>query len=147
MKIVVQRVAQASVEVEGQTVAKIGMGALVLLGVTHSDTLNEAAWLANKLVNLRMFKDSQGKINASLLDCHGEVLVVSQFTLYADCGNGRRPSFTAAAQPEQANLLYEQFVEEVAKSGLIVQKGIFGAEMKVSLINDGPVTLIVEKNG
>lgn len=145
MKIVVQRVAQASVEVENQIVAKIGMGALVLIGVTHSDTSDDAAWLASKLVNLRMFQDSQGKINASLLDCQGEVLVVSQFTLYADCANGRRPSFTSAAQPEQANLLYEQFVEEIAKSGLSVQKGIFGAMMKVSLINDGPVTLIVER--
>lgn len=145
MKILIQRVTHAKVEVEGTTVGAIGSGALVFIGVTHSDTITQVSWLANKLINLRMFEDAQGKINRSLLENNGEVLVVSQFTLYADCTAGRRPSFIQAAQPELAEHLYEKFVEEVRKGGISVETGVFGAEMKVSLVNDGPVTLILER--
>ena len=145
MKILIQRVSHANVEVEGQTVGAIGPGILVFIGVTHGDTESQACWLANKLINLRMFEDDQGKINRSLLECSGEALVVSQFTLYADCSTGRRPSFTQAAPPDLAKHLYEKFVEEVRKGDVTVQTGVFGAEMKVSLLNDGPVTLMLER--
>lgn len=145
MKILIQRVSHAHVEVEGTIVGAIGPGALVFIGVTHSDTITQAAWLANKLVHLRMFEDVNGKINQSLLDHQGKVLVISQFTLYADCSDGRRPSFTQAAQPELAKQLYEHFIEEVRKGGILVEMGVFGAEMKVSLLNDGPVTLMIER--
>lgn len=145
MKLVIQRVAYAKVEVHGQCVGAIGPGALVFIGVTHADTKTQAIWLANKLINLRMFEDEQGKINQSLLECKGQVLVVSQFTLYADCSDGRRPSFTQAAQPELAKQLYDFFVEEVRKGGVSVETGVFGAEMQVLLLNDGPVTLILER--
>lgn len=145
MKILIQRVTHAHVEVEGKTVGAIDSGVLAFIGVTHGDTEAQAAWLANKLIHLRMFEDANGKINQSLLECKGAVLVISQFTLYADCSNGRRPSFTQAAQPELAKHLYEKFVEELRKSGVVVETGVFGAEMKVSLINDGPVTLILER--
>lgn len=145
MKIVIQRVSHAQVEVEGKIVGSIGPGVLVFIGVTHDDTAVQAAWLANKLINLRMFEDAHGKINQSLLECKGEALVVSQFTLYADFSGGRRPSFTQAAQPELAKNLCEKFVEEMHNGGVKVQKGIFGAEMKVSLLNDGPVTFILER--
>lgn len=145
MKIVIQRVKHAQVEVEGKIVGNIGKGALVLIGVTHGDTAKEGEWLANKLANLRMFEDPDGKINQSLLENNGEVLVVSQFTLYADCSNGRRPSFTKAALPDIAKTLCDQFVEALRKTGLKVETGIFGAEMQVSLLNSGPVTLILER--
>ena len=145
MKILIQRVSHAHVEVEGSIVGAIGPGALVFIGVTHGDTITQAAWLANKLIHLRMFEDAHGKINQSLLEHKGKVLFVSQFTLYADCSEGRRPSFTKAAQPQLAKQLYEQFVEEVRKGGILVETGVFGAEMKVSLLNDGPVTLILER--
>lgn len=146
MRLLIQRVTQASVEVEGKIVGGIGPGALVFLGVTHGDTAKEAEWLANKLVNLRIFEDAQGKMNQSLMDQKGEVLIVSQFTLYADCRDGRRPAFVQSAPPAVANPLYEQFIAEVRKSGLSVVTGIFGAEMKVSLVNDGPVTIMLEQN-
>lgn len=145
MKIVIQRVLNAEVKVEDKSVAIIGPGVVVFIGITHSDTINEAVWLANKLIHLRIFEDAQGKINQSLLERHGQALIVSQFTLYADCSEGRRPSFTRAAQPQLAKELYEKFIEEVKKGGIKAQSGIFGAEMKVSLLNDGPVTLILER--
>jgi D-tyrosyl-tRNA(Tyr) deacylase len=145
MKIIIQRVSQASVEVESRIVGAIDAGVVVLVGFTHSDTAAEAAWLANKLIHLRIFEDEFGKINHSVIDCKGAALIVSQFTLYGDCKDGRRPSFTNAAPPEMAKQLYEQFIKEVRKGGIPVETGIFGAEMKVSLINDGPVTLILEK--
>ena len=145
MKIVVQRVSQAKVEVEGKSVSAIDLGVVVLIGITHGDTANQAVWLANKLINLRIFADGQGKINQSLLECNGQALIISQFTLYADCSCGRRPSFTEAAQPDLAKQLYEKFIEEVRKGGIDTQSGIFGADMKVSLTNDGPVTLILER--
>jgi D-tyrosyl-tRNA(Tyr) deacylase len=145
MKILIQRVAKASVEVDEKVVGSIGPGVLVLIGITHNDTPVQAAWLANKLIHLRIFEDSQGKLNESLLDQKGSALIISQFTLYADCSEGRRPSFTQAAPPEIANPLYEHFVDEIRKSGIPVATGIFGAEMKVSLVNDGPVTIMVER--
>jgi D-tyrosyl-tRNA(Tyr) deacylase len=144
MKILIQRVAQASVEVEKKMVGAIGAGVVVLIGITHSDTKEQVVWLADKLVNLRIFEDADRKMNRSLLDCQGAALIISQFTLYADCRAGRRPSFTQAASPEKAIPLYEQFVEEVRKRDIQVATGIFGAEMQVSLVNDGPVTLVLE---
>lgn len=146
MKILIQRVSRAHVEVEGKVVGSIDTGALVFVGVTHSDTIAQAAWLANKFVNLRMFEDANGKINQSILEKQGKALVISQFTLYADCSEGRRPSFTQAAAPELAKQLYEKFVEEVRQRGIVAETGIFGAEMKVSLINEGPVTLLLERD-
>lgn len=145
MRIALQRVSLASVEVEGKVVGTIGEGVLVFVGITHNDTAAQAAWLANKLVGLRIFEDAQGKLNQSLLERKGSALIVSQFTLYADCSEGRRPSFTQAAPPDISKPLYEQFVEEVRKAGTPVETGVFGAHMKVSLINDGPVTLIIDR--
>ena len=140
MKILVQRVREAHIDIQGKTISSIGNGVVVFLGITHTDGVSEANWLANKLVNLRLFEDSSGKINASLIDKTASVLIVSQFTLYADCNGGRRPSFTQAASPNIAQPIYEQFIAEVRTSGLHVETGVFGAEMQVSLINDGPVT-------
>lgn len=146
MKIVVQRVKNAEVEVEEKTVGKIGTGFLVLLGVTHNDTKEQADYLVKKLCNLRVFTDEQGKMNLGLKAVKGELLIVSQFTLYADCSQGNRPSFTEAAKPDKANELYEYFCQECEKNEIHVEKGIFGADMKVSLLNDGPVTIVIEKN-
>jgi D-aminoacyl-tRNA deacylase len=146
MKLLIQRVTHASVTVSAKEVAAIGPGALVFIGITHGDTAKEAAWLANKLIHLRMFEDDEGKINCSLLEQKKEILVVSQFTLYADCSSGRRPSFTLAASPELAEPLYEKFVADLRHLGVPAKMGVFGAEMKVSLVNDGPVTLILERN-
>ena len=145
MKIVVQRVKNAQVEVEGKTVGKIKQGFLVLLGVTHGDTKEQADYLVKKLCNLRVFKDENDKMNLGLKDINGELLIVSQFTLYADCSNGNRPSFINAGKPEQAEGLYEYFCEKCSENNIHVEKGIFGADMKVSLLNDGPVTIIIEK--
>ncbi len=145
MKLVVQRVKNAKVEVEGKITGKIEQGFLVLLGITHSDTKEEADYLVKKLCNLRVFTDEKGKMNLSLKQIEGKLLIVSQFTLYADCTNGNRPSFTEAAKPEQANELYEYFCQSCQEKGIQVEKGIFGADMKVSLLNDGPVTIIMEK--
>ena len=145
MKIVVQRVSKAQVEVEGKIVGKIEKGFLVLLGVTHGDTKEQADYIVKKLCNLRIFTDENGKMNLSLKDVGGELLIVSQFTLYADTSSGNRPSFINAAKPDKANELYEYFCQECEKKGIKVEKGIFGAHMKVSLLNDGPVTIIIEK--
>jgi D-tyrosyl-tRNA(Tyr) deacylase len=141
---VIQRVKQSRVTVNGAIVGQIGCGMLTLLGIAEPDTVNDVAFLTEKLVNLRIFEDESGKMNRSLLETHGEMLVVSQFTLLADCKKGRRPSFAAAARPEKAIPLYEQFVDRIRKTGIPVQTGQFGAMMDVTLINDGPVTLIVE---
>jgi D-tyrosyl-tRNA(Tyr) deacylase len=146
MKALIQRVIQASVEVNGEIVGNIGRGALVFVGITHGDTATQVTWLANKLINLRIFEDAQGKLNQSLVDQKGSALIISQFTLYADCSDGRRPSFIQAAPPEIANPLYEQFISEVRKSGISTATGIFGANMKVSLINDGPITIMLERS-
>ena len=124
---------------------KFGKGFLVLLGVTHDDTKEKADYLVKKLCKLRVFTDENDKMNLSLKDVNGELLIVSQFTLYADCSEGNRPSFTKAAKPDFANELYEYFCEECEKNDIHVEKGIFGADMKVNLSNDGPVTIIIEK--
>ena len=145
MKLVVQRVKEAKVEVDEKVVGKINKGFLVLIGVTHEDEKEQADYLVKKLCNLRVFEDENGKMNLGLKDIKGELLIVSQFTLYADCSNGNRPSFISAAKPEKANELYEYFCKECEKNNIKVEKGIFGADMKVSLINDGPVTIIIEK--
>lgn len=145
MKIVIQRVANAQVEVDKKVVGKIGKGFLVLVGVTHEDTKENADYLVKKLCKLRIFTDENDKMNLSLKDVNGELLIVSQFTLYANCKDGNRPSFVEAAKPEQANELYEYFCSECEKNDIKVEKGIFGADMKVSLLNDGPVTIIIEK--
>ncbi len=145
MKLVIQRVTHANVDVAGQTVGKIDKGFMVLVGVTHNDTEEVADYLATKLCNLRVFEDENGKMNLSLNDVNGSLLLISQFTLYADCTGGNRPSFTNAAEPNFANNLYEYFCNKCAEKGILVQKGIFGADMKVSLLNDGPVTIILEK--
>ncbi len=141
---VVQRVKNSSVTVNEKTVGKISKGLMVLLGVSKDDTEKEAAYLADKLINLRIFEDENGKMNRSLLETGGEMLVVSQFTLLGDCRKGRRPSFVKAADPETANRLYKNFVECSRKKNIPVETGQFRAMMDVSLINDGPVTLIVE---
>lgn len=145
MKIVVQRVSEASVKVDGKVVGEIDKGFLVLLGVTHTDTKENADYLVKKLCNLRVFEDEKGKMNLSLKDVGGKLLIVSQFTLYANCKEGNRPSFTDAAKPDVANELYEYFCSRCEENGVEIQKGIFGADMKVSLLNDGPVTIIIEK--
>ena len=144
MKLVIQRVNFASVEADKKIVGQIDKGLLVFLGVTHTDTKENADFLVNKLCNLRIFKDENEKMNLSLKDVNGKLLIVSQFTLYADCSHGNRPSFTNAAKPEIANNLYEYFCKQCEKNGFEVKKGIFGAHMKVNLLNDGPVTIILE---
>ena len=146
MKLVIQRVSKAKVEVDNKIVGSIGKGFLVLVGITHTDTEKEADYLANKLCKMRIFEDENGKMNLSLKDVGGELLIVSQFTLYADCAKGNRPSFIEAARPEQATPLYEYFCKKCEEQGIKVEKGVFGAHMEVSLLNDGPVTIIMEKN-
>jgi D-tyrosyl-tRNA(Tyr) deacylase len=141
MRAVVQRVSEASVTVEGTVVGAIGRGFLILLGITSSDGEAEAALLARKIAGLRVFEDAEGKLNLALADIGGAALVVSQFTLYADVRKGRRPSFTDAARPEQAQPLYARFCQLLADEGIPVQQGIFQAHMAVALVNDGPVTI------
>ena|ERR1700734_4131646 len=144
MRIVLQRVTGAHVEVAGETVGAIGCGLVILLGVTHRDTHEDADYLAAKVIQLRIFADAEGKMNRSLLDTGGALLVVSQFTLYGDCRKGRRPGFDRAAHPEHARALYEYFVERLKLSNVKVETGVFQAEMQVTLVNDGPVTFILE---
>ena len=145
MKIVVQRVKKADVKVDGEIVGKIDKGFMVLVGVTHTDTKENADYLAKKLCKLRVLEDENEKMNLSLKDVGGKLLLISQFTLYANTTDGNRPSFIEAAKPEQANEIYEYFCDKCKEQGIEVQKGIFGAHMDVSLINDGPVTIIIEK--
>jgi D-tyrosyl-tRNA(Tyr) deacylase len=144
MRAVVQRVAEAAVSVGGERVAAIGPGLLVLLGVGREDAEADADYLADKVVNLRIFEDEAGHMNRSVLETRGAVLVVSQFTLYGDTSRGRRPGFSSAAPPEEANRLYRYFVGRVAAAGLEVQEGVFRAMMDVSLVNRGPVTLLLD---
>ena len=145
MRVLLQRVSSASVTVDKQVVGAIGGGYVLLLGVTHDDTQDKARWLANKVAGLRLFSDSEGKMNLSLFDVDGSVLVISQFTLYGDARKGRRPSFTGAARPEQAEPLVEFFSEQLRQRGLRVESGVFGAMMQVNIHNDGPVTLMLER--
>ena len=145
MKLVIQRVKKAEVKVDGQIVGKIDEGFLVLIGIKIGDTKEQADYLVKKLCNLRVFSDENGKMNKSLNDVNGKLLIVSQFTLYANCSEGNRPSFIEAARPEEAIPLYEYFCNECMKKNIEVQKGIFGADMKVELLNDGPVTIVMEK--
>ena len=144
MRVVIQRVRSAAVVVKGATVGAIGQGILVLLGVGAGDTFADAKWLANKIVNLRIFSDAAGKMNCSLVDVCGELLVVSQFTLYGDCRKGRRPGFDKAASPALARELYEQFVAYCTTLGVVVRTGQFQADMQVQLTNDGPVTFVID---
>lgn len=145
MKFIVQRVKKSKVEVNNKTIGKIDNGFMVLIGITHTDSKKIADYLVKKLINLRVFEDDNGKMNLALKDVNGSLLLISQFTLYANCTEGNRPSFTDAAKPEFAKELYEYIVEECKKSIDKVETGIFGADMKVSLLNDGPVTIILEK--
>ena len=144
MRAVVQRVKESTVKTDNEIVGQIGSGLLVLLGVAKNDTAKDADYLANKIINLRIFEDEDRKMNRSLLETGGELLAVSQFTLLADCRKGRRPSFIEAAEPEKAIDLYEKFVNMVRAKGIGVQTGRFRAVMEVALINDGPVTVIIE---
>ncbi len=144
MRVVLQRVLRASVKVDGQTIGEIGEGFLILLGVSGEDDEAAADRMADKICKLRIFQDAEGKTNLSLADVGGELLVVSQFTLYADCHKGNRPSFIKAGAPQEANRLYEYFVERCRKYVPKVEHGSFGADMKVELLNDGPFTLILE---
>jgi D-aminoacyl-tRNA deacylase len=144
MKVVVQRARNANVKVDGQVVGSIEFGLMVLVGVTHEDTEKDAEYLADKVANLRIFEDEEGKMNLSLLDVGGEVLSVSQFTLYGDCRKGRRPNFMQAAKPDIAEKLYESFNDKLREKGVRVDTGSFGAMMDVEFTNIGPVTLIIE---
>ena len=145
MKLVVQRVKQAEVKVKENSVGKIEKGFLILLGVTHEDAKENVDKLVKKVCGLRVFEDQNGKMNLSIKDIGGELLIVSQFTLYADTKKGNRPSFVKAAAPEKANELYEYFISECKKNGIKLETGEFGAHMEVSLVNDGPVTIIIEE--
>ena len=145
MRIVLQRVTSAHVEVENQIVGQIERGLLILIGVAHGDSDTEARWLANKAAELRVFADEAGKMNRSLMEVGGSALVVSQFTLLADCRRGRRPAFTEAGPPELAERLYRRFGEYLAERGIEVQYGMFAADMKVHLTNDGPVTIVIDR--
>lgn len=145
MKFLVQRVKKASVEVEDKIVGKIDKGFLVLIGITHTDTKQEADYLIKKLTKLRVFEDENQKMNLDINQVNGELLLISQFTLYANTKEGNRPAFIEAAKPDYANELYEYIIEELNKTNIKVETGIFGADMQVSLINDGPVTIMLEK--
>jgi D-tyrosyl-tRNA(Tyr) deacylase len=148
MRVVIQRVSEAAVKIDGNIVGEISEGLLVLLGIAQEDNEQDALYLLQKLINLRIFSDADGKMNLSVQDCGGELLVVSQFTLYADTKKGNRPSYIRAARPEQAIPLYEFFLRELQKQFQgPIQTGKFGADMKVSLINDGPVTIIMDSRG
>jgi len=147
MRLLIQRVTQARVEVDGRTCGSIAHGLLVLIGIAKTDTPADADYLAGKLLGLRIFRDEEGKMNRSVIEAAGSLLVVSNFTLYGDCSKGRRPGFDLAAAPEQARALYEYFVEKLRTRQVPVETGIFQAMMEVSLVNDGPVTLLVESKG
>ncbi|MFR4163500.1 MAG: D-aminoacyl-tRNA deacylase [Paraclostridium sordellii] len=144
MRAVVQRVASSKVIVDESTIGEINKGLLILLGVTHEDTSKDVDYLLDKIVNLRIFEDENDKMNLSLKDVSGELLVVSQFTLYGDCRKGRRPNFTNAAKPDLATSLYEEFIDKAKKEGIKVGTGKFGAHMMVDLVNDGPVTILID---
>lgn len=144
MRLVIQRVSMAKVTVENSILGEIQKGLLILVGITTGDTDEKAAWLAEKAASLRIFPDSNGKMNLDVVEAKGEILVVSQFTLYGDCSKGRRPSFINAARPEIAEPLYEHFIQKLKLLGIRTHTGKFGVDMKVELVNDGPVTLVVD---
>ena len=144
MRVVIQRVSEASVKVDNQIVGEIGKGLMLLIGVDESDENSDADWLVKKIIDVRVFSDDEGKMNHSVKDINGEILCISQFTLISDYKKGNRPSYIKAARPEKAIPLFEYFKDEMKKSGLKTESGIFGADMKVSLINDGPVTLVFD---
>ncbi len=144
MKVVIQRVSEASVTVGGQIVGAISNGLLLLIGIDEQDDEKDANWLVQKILNLRIFSDAEGKMNHSVQDIQGEILCISQFTLIAEYKKGNRPGFSKAAKPEQAIPLFEYFKNEISKSGLKTESGIFGTDMKVSLLNDGPVTIVMD---
>jgi len=144
LRAVVQRVSRAAVYVEGEEIGSIGRGLVVLLGVGNEDDEKDVNWLAEKVIHLRIFEDRAGKMNRSLLDVQGAALVVSQFTLYGDCRKGRRPGFSNAAEPSRAQSLYEKFVDKVRSFGISAQTGQFQSRMQVELVNDGPVTLLLD---
>ena len=144
MRVVVQRVKHSSVAVDGNIVGKINEGLLILLGIKNGDTEKDVTWLANKVVSLRIFEDENGKMNKELKEINGSILLISQFTLYGDCVKGKRPSFIEAAKPEIAIPLYEKFIDTLKNQGINVETGIFGADMKVELLNDGPVTIVLD---
>ncbi len=144
MKVVIQRVSQASVTIEGQVIGEIANGYTILLGIEHDDQKDDISWLVNKIKNLRVFGDEDGKMNKSIKDVAGSILLISQFTLHASTKKGNRPSFIKAARPEQAIPLYESFIASLIEEGINVKTGEFGGDMKVSLINDGPVTIIID---
>ena len=146
MRIVIQRVSEASVVVDGKVVGAIGKGFMLLIGVAKGDTADEAVALAEKISKMRIFEDENEKMNLSILDVGGSVLAISQFTLCAECRRGNRPDFFNAAPPAEANELYELFISEMRNKGIVTEKGIFGADMKVSLINDGPVTIVLDSD-
>lgn len=146
MRAVVQRVSSSKVTVDGEVTGEINKGLLVLLGVTHEDTSKDVDYIIDKVLNLRIFEDENEKMNLSLKDVNGELLVVSQFTLYGDCRKGRRPSFSSAARPEVATKLYEEFIEKARKENIVTKTGKFGAHMMFDLTNDGPVTILLESN-
>ena len=146
MRVVLQRVARASVSIDGNTVGEIGPGFCLLVGFSHADTPAQVAWMAEKIVGLRLFSDEEGKMNLGLAEAGGTLLVVSQFTLYGDASKGRRPSFIDAARPEVAIPLYERFIADLRATGVTVATGEFGADMQVEILNDGPVTLLLERN-
>jgi len=146
MRVVLQRVVRASVTIDGNRVGEIGPGFCLLVGFSHTDTPAQVAWMAEKIVGLRLFSDEEGKMNLGLADAGGTLLVVSQFTLYGDASKGRRPSFIDAARPEVAIPLYERFIADLRATGVTVATGEFGADMQVEILNDGPVTLLLERN-
>ena len=145
MRLLVQRVLNSNVKVDGKVVGEISKGYMVLLGVTHDDDKEKADYLVNKLLNLRVFEDENGKMNLNIKQVGGELLIISQFTLYGNTKDGNRPSFTDAAKPDKANDLYEYFIDKCKKENIKTEAGIFGADMKVSLVNDGPVTVMLER--
>ncbi|PQA91002.1 D-tyrosyl-tRNA(Tyr) deacylase [Chryseobacterium piscicola] len=144
MRVVIQRVSEASVKVDGKIAGEIKKGLMLLIGIDEQDEKTDADWLIQKIINLRIFSDSDGKMNLSVKDIFGEILCISQFTLVADYKKGNRPSFIKAAKPDKAIPLFDYFKEEISKSGLKTECGIFGADMKVSLLNDGPVTILMD---
>lgn len=144
MRAVLQRVTNAEVKVDGEIIGSIGKGILIFLGVSDDDTEKDLQYIADKMINLRIFEDENGKMNLSVHDIQGELLIVSQFTLYGDCRKGRRPSFDKAGKPDFANDMYEKFIKYCSDSGLKTEHGEFGADMKVSLLNDGPVTIMLD---